>query len=123
MFGTGSQIHISVTGLGEPAGTQHSGLADGADILFARHSTQRSPLIGIIVVDLSGNAAGKLRAVEAVFVALQRLTVFLHTLFQVQSRADQRGVVSIAQGIVGRTGGLDGIRQSERGYATEGSCG
>ncbi len=44
---------------------------------------------------------------EAVFVAFQSLIIFPHSLPQVQPDTDQSRVVSVAQRVVGRPGGLD----------------
>ena len=107
MLGAGSQIHIPVARLGEPAGAQHLAAAGGTDIFFTGHGTQRHPLVRVIIEHLPGNAAGDLRTVETVFVALQGRIVFIHTPLQVQHGTDQGGMIGIAQCVVGRTGRLD----------------
>ena len=45
----GCQIHIPVTGLGKPAGTQHSAAADGAQILLTGHGAQGNALVRIVM--------------------------------------------------------------------------
>ena len=92
VLGAGGQIHIPAAGLGEPAGRKHPALADWAQILFAGHGGQGGALVGEIVVDLAADTAGQFCAVEAVFVAAQGLAVFLRTLAQIQTGADQGGV-------------------------------
>ena len=104
---TGSQVHVSAPRLGKPPGAQHFSSADGANILAACHGAEGSPLVRVVVENLPVNAPGKLRAMEAVFVTLERLVVFPGSPIQIQLRADQRGVVGIPQGIMGRTAGLD----------------
>ena len=107
MLRAGSQVHIPVSGLGKPPGAKHSPAADGTLILLPGHGGQRFPLIGIVVEHLSGNAAGKFRAVEAVFVAFQRRVILPRAFLQVQHGADQRRVIGVAQRVMGRTGRLD----------------
>ena len=107
MLRAGSQVHIPVSGLGKPPGTQHPPAADGTLILLPGHGGQRFPLIGIVVEHLPGNAAGKLCTVEAVFVAFQRRVILPRAFLQVQHGADQRRVIGVAQRVVGGTGRLD----------------
>ena len=107
MLRAGGQIHVPSARLGEPTGGQHSRFADGADILLAGHGGQGGALVGVIIKHLPADAAGQLRAVEAVVVAAQGLLVLLHALLQVQHGADQGGVVGVAQGVMGRAAGLD----------------
>ena len=107
MLRAGSQVHIPVSGLGKPPGAKHSPAADGTLILLPGHGGQRFPLIGIVVEHLPGNAAGKFRAVEAVFMAFQRRVILPRAFFQVQHGADQRRVIGVAQRVVGGTGRLD----------------
>ena len=101
MLRAGSQVHIPVSGLGKPPGTQHPPAADGTLILLPGHGGQGLPLVGIVVEYLPGNTAGKLRAVEAVFMAFQRRVILPRAFLQVQHGADQRRVVSVAQRVVG----------------------
>ena len=96
-----------MTGLGKPAGAQHLPSANRAFILSSCHSGQGRPLIGIIIKNLPGDAAWKLCAMEAVYMTFDRLVIFRHALFQVQSGAYQCRVKSIAQSIMGRTCSAD----------------
>ncbi len=80
MLRAGSQVHIPVSGLGKPPGAKHSPAADGTLVLLPGHGGQRFPLVGIVVEHLPGDAAGKLRAVEAVFVAFQRRVILPRAL-------------------------------------------
>ena len=57
---------------------------------------------------MAADAVGQLRTVEAVLMLLQGPLVFGHAPGQVQSGADQGGVVGVAQSVVGRAAGLDG---------------
>ena len=95
MLRAGSQIHIPVARLSKPAGTQHTLTADGADILLSRHGAERGPLVRIVIKNLTADAAGKLRAVKSVFMALQGLIIFRRAPLQIQHSTDQSGVIGI----------------------------
>ena len=107
MLRTGSQIHIPMTGLGKPTGAQHLAATGGADILLTGHSGKSRALVGIIIEHLPGDAAGNFRTMETVFMTFQGGIIFIHAPLQIQHGADQGGMISIAQRIVGGTGSLN----------------
>ena len=75
---TGGKIHITPTWLGKPPGTEHSCAANRAQILRSGHCRKGCPLIAIVIEHLAADTAGKLRAMEAIVVALQSLLIFFN---------------------------------------------
>ena len=69
MLGAGGQIHIPMTRLCKPAGTQHFAAAGGALVLLPCHSGQCCALIREVIEHFAADTAGKFCAVEAVLVA------------------------------------------------------
>ena len=104
---TGGQVHIPPSRLGNPLPGLHGLFTVGAKVFRPGHGSHGRPFIGVAPVDPPGDAAGQLRAVEPVFVGFHGPAVLRHAPLQIQTGTDQRRVVGVAQGVVGRTGGND----------------
>ena len=107
MVRAGGQVHIPVSRLGKPAGTQHLPLANGAFILRSGHGGQGLLPALVAIVDLPGDTAGQFCPVEAVLMAFQGPSVLPDAPFQVQPGANEGRMVRIPQSIMGRAGAFD----------------
>ena len=79
----------------------------GAEVVRPDHVVQGLFLSGQTVIYLPGEAAGELRPVEAVFMALEGRLVLLDAPFQIQACANKGSVIGIPQGVMGRAAGGD----------------
>lgn len=99
------QGHVPPARLGKPAAAGHLRPTGGAEVVRPGHVVQGLFLSGQTVIYLPGEAAGELRPVEAVFMALEGRLVLLDAPFQIQACADKSSVIGIPQGVMGRAAG------------------
>ena len=80
------------------------------DLVYTQYSDKQGEIVvgvRIVIEHLPADAAGKFRTVEAILMAFQCFVIFSSTFFQIQPSTDQCGMISIAQCIMGRPGGLN----------------
>ena len=82
--------HIPPAGLAQPAARVHLPAALRAGVFVCAHGSQRLRFVGVAMVDLTRETAGKLRAVEAVFMLLCRLPVGFDPFGEAEATANQR---------------------------------